>query len=212
MTKEFDQKLVEKYPKIFANRFGDMKTTAMCWGFECGDGWYYLIEDLCSSIQWRIDQSIKENSSDIERNNIIIAAQNRDFTKFDEQYKIYSSEFVKQEKENIQNMKILEPRKIIPQVVATQVKEKFGGLRFYITGGDEKIDAFISFTESLSYKICDTCSSMKDVGQTQGWYKTICKTCWLKPDIKLVYWKQNDTDIVYKKEIDKIIGETTLNE
>jgi hypothetical protein len=38
MREELDKKLVEKYPKIFAQRFDDMRTTAMCWGFDCDDG------------------------------------------------------------------------------------------------------------------------------------------------------------------------------
>ena len=33
MRQELDQLLCERYPKIFANRHADMKTTAMCWGF-----------------------------------------------------------------------------------------------------------------------------------------------------------------------------------
>jgi hypothetical protein len=38
MKQELDEQLCAKYPKIFVNRHADMKTTAMCWGFECGDG------------------------------------------------------------------------------------------------------------------------------------------------------------------------------
>lgn len=29
----------------------------MCWGFECGDGWYDLIDQLCSTIQNYINNS-----------------------------------------------------------------------------------------------------------------------------------------------------------
>ena len=34
MREDLDTNLVEKYPLIFANRHGDMKTTAMCWGLD----------------------------------------------------------------------------------------------------------------------------------------------------------------------------------
>jgi hypothetical protein len=39
MKQEFDDLLVQRYPKIFADRFGNMNETSMCWGFDCGDGW-----------------------------------------------------------------------------------------------------------------------------------------------------------------------------
>jgi hypothetical protein len=55
MSPELDNGLVIKYPKIFKNRYGDMMTTAMCWGFECGDGWYDLLNHACSLIQSHID-------------------------------------------------------------------------------------------------------------------------------------------------------------
>ena len=35
MTKELDEALCAKYPKIFANRNKGMQETCMCWGFEC---------------------------------------------------------------------------------------------------------------------------------------------------------------------------------
>jgi len=55
MRDELDQKLCADYPKIFVNRYGDMKETAMCWGFECGDGWFNILNVLCSNIQLHID-------------------------------------------------------------------------------------------------------------------------------------------------------------
>ena len=38
MKKELDEALVAKYPKIFKYRHAPMTHTAMCWGFDCGDG------------------------------------------------------------------------------------------------------------------------------------------------------------------------------
>lgn len=38
-------------------------------------------------------------------------------------------------------------------VKAVQVKEKFGGLRFYVDDSDETIDAYIRFAEAMSYMI-----------------------------------------------------------
>ena len=65
MSPELDKKLCEKYPKIFSLRYGDMKDTAMCWGFEHDDGWYNIIDRLCANIQSHIDWSHKSHQFDI---------------------------------------------------------------------------------------------------------------------------------------------------
>jgi hypothetical protein len=57
------------------------------------------------------------------------------------------------------------PDRIIPQVTVDQVKEKFGTLRFYTTGGDRLIDGMIWFAESMSGRICETCGAP---GKTRG--------------------------------------------
>ncbi len=122
MKQELDEALCAKYPEIFANRHGDMQTTAMCWGFDCGDGWYDLIDHLCGEIQHHLKKNAKPNT---------------------------------------------------PQFVASQVKEKFGTLRFYGSGGDDKIDAFVWFAESFSGRICETCGA-PGKSRGSGWLYTAC--------------------------------------
>ena len=61
MKTELDKQLCEKFPKLFVDRNGDMLATAMCWGFEHGDGWFNIIHALCANIQWHIDQSVKNH-------------------------------------------------------------------------------------------------------------------------------------------------------
>ena len=157
MDKKLQDKLYKKYPKIFGQHKLPMTQTAMCWGLECGNGWYKLIDMLCSQLQW-----------DIEHNKY-------------------------------------------PQMEATQVKEKFGTLRFYNSGVyeenrkitfREKIyyflrdlmikvnkelynkerqygvqEGMISFAEFLSGDICERCGSIDGVTQTKGWVVTLCKKC-----------------------------------
>lgn len=55
MREELDKLLCEKYPKMFVNRNANMKETAMCWGFDHGDGWFNIIDHLCHNIQSHID-------------------------------------------------------------------------------------------------------------------------------------------------------------
>lgn len=54
-----------------------------------------------------------------------------------------------------------------------QVKEKFGGLRFYINGAPREVFDVISEHEKLSYKICEECGSAGAV-RTGGWIRTLC--------------------------------------
>jgi hypothetical protein len=64
--------------------------------------------------------------------------------------------------------------KVVPQVMLDQVKEKFGTLRFYYTGGDDYISGLVSMAESMSSVTCEECGKPgKQVGG--GWITTLCK-------------------------------------
>jgi hypothetical protein len=58
----------------------------------------------------------------------------------------------------------------------TQVKEKFGGLRFYINGGSKEIYDRISEAEKESYDICEDCGAPGELRKDLGWYFTLCDT------------------------------------
>lgn len=57
MKKELTEKLFKDFPKIFRQHKLPLTKTAMCWGFQCGDGWYWLIYNLCNCIQSYIDNN-----------------------------------------------------------------------------------------------------------------------------------------------------------
>ena len=59
---------------------------------------------------------------------------------------------------------------------ASQVKEKFGGLRFYVTSATDEMDSLIEEAETLSYKTCESCGNPGQ-GRSGGWIKTLCDTC-----------------------------------
>ena len=130
MSPELDKQLVQNYPLIFADRYKPVTETAMCWGFECGDGWYNILDTLCHQIQHHIDfnKRRKEVGVDLED---------------------------------------------IPQVVAEQVKEKFGSLRFYYYGGDEHINGLVSMAEAMSNCTCMTCGKPGTMIK-EGWWHVAC--------------------------------------
>ncbi len=109
MTEKNTKKLVERFPKIFGKSFN----------FECDDGWFDIIFDLCRYMQQEVNNSGCE------------------------------------------------------QVVAAQVKEKFAGLRFYSSGGNEVTHAMIEKYSKLSSQTCEVTGGKGSVHEKNGWYKTL---------------------------------------
>jgi hypothetical protein len=64
----------------------------------------------------------------------------------------------------------------VPQLEAEQVKEKFGGLRFYYVGGDDYIRALVDMAEFKSFKICEMCGN-KGIRRRGGWVRVLCGKC-----------------------------------
>lgn len=44
------EQLMAKYSKLFVQKDWNMQETCMCWGIEVGDGWKYLLDDLCKDL------------------------------------------------------------------------------------------------------------------------------------------------------------------
>ena len=63
--------------------------------------------------------------------------------------------------------------KYVPPVTVVQVKEKFGTLRFYYDGGDDKIDGMVRMAESMSAVTCEKCGK-PGTSTGGGWIKTLC--------------------------------------
>lgn len=61
-------------------------------------------------------------------------------------------------------------------VKIVQIKEKFGGLRFYYDGGDEYIRGAVALAEDMSYKTCEECGDPGTVGE-KGYYRIRCQEC-----------------------------------
>jgi hypothetical protein len=60
---------------------------------------------------------------------------------------------------------------------ASQIKEKYGGLRFYYDGGDEMIMGMVSLAEEMSYHICENCGNKGELSVRHDWFKTLCSDC-----------------------------------
>jgi len=66
----------------------------------------------------------------------------------------------------------------IEQIEAIQIKEKFGGLRFYTNYCDKSINGAISLAEYMSYLICENCGITQNVSTNEhGYIQSLCKKC-----------------------------------
>jgi hypothetical protein len=133
-----------------------MRTTAMCWGLECGDGWYNIIDTLCGLLtyEYRSAKNRYEHLMEVGVGGVL-----------------YGTKTVTQESIDDAKAKLDEETLKVP--VAVQVKEKFGGLRFYVQAATDKHYSYISFAESMSYRTCESCGAPGKT-YTDGWHTTLC--------------------------------------
>jgi hypothetical protein len=67
-----------------------------------------------------------------------------------------------------------------PNYTIEQIKEKFGGLRFYFFSSSNNADAMYDLEdeyEAKSYKICEGCGSEVNITTEGSWLKTFCDKC-----------------------------------
>jgi hypothetical protein len=149
MTPELEQHIREQYPLIFSGRCE----------ISINDGWFDIIDILCGNIQNRIDNAITQRKYAIE--------WNKDVN--DPDYDWADRSFVKRKERQVPEL--------VEQVVATQIKEKFGTLRFYYNGGDEFIRGLDSMAASMTSRTCEECGSPGTSRSTkkQRWVRVLCE-------------------------------------
>lgn len=123
MNEENTKKLFERFEFFYPEK--SIQESLMAFGFECGDGWFSLLWDLCEGIE----KELKNIKKEIE----------------------YPFEVF-------------------------QVKEKFGGLRFYTNWSTDEIYKLINEAEDKSYTICEQCGKPGTV-RDGGWITTLCDEC-----------------------------------
>jgi hypothetical protein len=154
MKSELEQQLVKKYPKILKDYKGDMMETCMAWGMEHDDGWFKLLDECLSKLQYFCDLCSKDGEE--------------------------------------------------VQVVANQIKEKYGTLSFYtsVYGGDniqhDIIDDMIDKAEAKSAYTCEVTGEHGEPCKKGSWYRTLCYEQARKDgyvaskESTEAYWKEKD--------------------
>ena len=178
MNEKLDSRLVEQFPKLFRDRYASMRETCMCWGFEHGDGWYNIIHALCANIQHHIDWSRKQRANALRYNRAVKQSSENYLTplvKYFAGRRAPNDWDFKNAEEVFKDVK--KQTRTVPQacsqVVVSQVKEKFGTLRFYYSGGDDTVDGMVRMAESMSALTCEECG-VPGVSRHGGWIRTLC--------------------------------------
>lgn len=156
MRTELDKALVAKYPLIFKDRNGDPRQTLMCFGFEHGDGWYNILDVLCGLLysKYSVAKERFEVAQEIGVGGII-----------------YGDKVLTQEDYDKRKADMEDAAQTVP--VAVQIKEKFGGLRFYVDRASDEHYNYIHFAESMSYHTCELCGKLGKL-YTDGWHTVLC--------------------------------------
>jgi len=203
MNKKNTKYLYDTYPKIFSEKNKSAQESCMYWGLECGDGWFTILDEMCSNIQCRVDNppSICKDPVWLQKTKIIAshicwntAVMNffswvylrnipKAYPSTDSKAPLHQTQWNKYYKWQTRLQWRSEykdpPFDAYRQVVAKQVKEKFGTLRFYYSGGDDYIRGVVSMAESMSGRTCEACGSTdKTVRPNKTiWIAIRCNDC-----------------------------------
>ena len=140
MNDDNTMKLFNDFPDFFKHK-DNLHASLMGFGFECGNGWFDLVYNLCSDIK-----------------------------------KSYNG--------------------VIPDsFYVVQVKEKFGGLRFYVTATTKEIHDLIHVAENESFYFCEHCGKRNPMyvkgksfhsfyRDSLPWILTLCDDCLSKHVVK----------------------------
>jgi hypothetical protein len=58
-----------------------------------------------------------------------------------------------------------------------QIKEKFGGLRFYVGSAPDEVHVAIEAAENLSFLTCENCGAPGSLDTSKAWIRTLCEKC-----------------------------------
>ena len=161
---KFQKRMAERFPEYFGEdkRYG---------GFAIGEGWYHIIEALCANIQSHMKWKEQNRQRAIE----LFTARERGLEALIAFYQGKSKQpsdwDIVRAEETMAEGVIIPPE--VPPIEIQQIKEKFGGLRFYYEGGDEYVSGLVTMAESWASRSCERCG---DIGEQRGggWIRTLC--------------------------------------
>jgi hypothetical protein len=184
MSPELEQRLFKKYKRIFRTQCDSngFAVAPHAYSIDCRDGWFHLVDRLLASINEHVESSRNQRARDLRYNRALKAGLAGNpkylYSYFQFGLKTYKIEpwVVDRAHMELTIGKIRTLGPLVNQVHVQQIKEKFGTLRFYYSGGDEYIAGMVSLAESLSAAICEGCGSPGNKTRS-GWIRVLCDAC-----------------------------------
>lgn len=160
----FALKMEEKFPKMFKDKYYG--------GFAVGEGWWPILEVLCAEIHSHVENKRRQRLRSLR----LVRAKAKGIDaliKFYQGDRETPSEWhIESAYETLAGANIeVTPR--LNHIAIRQIKEKFGGLRFYYDGGDDYIRGLESMAESWAGRSCETCGERGE-RRGGGWIRTLC--------------------------------------
>lgn len=179
----FEQYLMDKYPDLF-HKNEEGKPVCHC-GVWVPEGWHTIVDELCGCIQrytkctsrserkvlskwYYLWDSLKATVEEFHLFLILKLFKRLNTSKFNAPWSKLKNKL---------NSKAVRHVKYVsaypPEVKIEQIKEKFGGLRFYIDGGDKEVQGMISFAEYLCGQTCEVSGEKGELCVRGSWFKTL---------------------------------------
>lgn len=160
---EFEKHMAEKYPRYCGDNahFG---------GYAIGAGWYRIIETLIAEIDSYTKWRRNTRAYDLR-----LARAKKKGREAVLKFISRGKERLIWEEERADDIMEIEQRitERVEWVRIDQIKEKFGGLRFYYQGGDQQIHGLVRMAELWAGSTCETCGDRGSRRQG-GWVRTLC--------------------------------------
>ncbi len=134
-----------------AKRWPDLFQKALISSLDVGPGWRGLIDTLCSQISSKLEAAKR-------------------------QLKYSKEDTTGRYADKIPTLEAEVEKHLSELPIIRQVKEKFGGLRFYVDADKADIPAvynYIRFAEEMSMCMCEQCGAPGEA-RSDGWTKVLC--------------------------------------
>lgn len=160
---EFQKHMETKFPKMFKDKhYG---------GFCVGEGWYHILESLCGNIQHKIHWKRKQRAWALQK--VRAKAKGLDaMIQFTAGKGKIPTEWDIERAEHAMEEDIVVPDRV-DHITVLQIKEKFGGLRFYYQGGDAEVHGMVTMAEAWAGFSCEVCGERGE-RRNSGWIRTLC--------------------------------------
>ena len=183
MKPEETKALMKRFPMLYRGYYKSMRETCMCWGFDVNSGWFSIIwmlslaleEELKKIHPWYVRKFFRQLEWAAKKWNSVVWV----VLKFIEMRRGKKTPVME-----ILNRKTFRSKLYVAIMrllchtqyfEVTQVKEKYGTLRFYTNWSTDEMERFISVACKASHNTCEICGHWGKCNSF-GWIVCLCDT------------------------------------